>query len=434
MDYKVRDLSLAPKGRLKVDWAEAHMPVLARIREHFSQTRPLEGVRIGACLHVTKETAVLVETLMVGGAEVYLAACNPLSTQDDVAAALVEDGVHVYAWRGMSVEEYYEAIARVVSARPTVTLDDGGDLTALIHKLHYGEGGVDVEAASKVLSGKVCVEGIVGGTEETTTGVLRLKALAREGKLLYPVIAVNESRTKYLFDNRYGTGQSSLDGVMRATNLLIAGKTVVVVGYGWVGRGIAMRARGLGARVVVVEVDPVKALEAYYDGYYVTNMEEAAEIGDLFITATGNRDVIRGEHMVKMKDGAVLANAGHFNVEISVNDLESIAIEKRRIRPNVDEYKLPNGKKLYLLGEGRLVNLAAAEGHPSEVMDMSFSNQALAVEYLLRRAGKLKPLVYKLPRRLDNMIAKLKLEALGVKLEVLTREQREYLRSWTLGT
>lgn len=435
MDYKVRDHSLAPQGRLKIDWAEAHMPVLARIKEEFARTKPLEGVRIGACLHVTKETAVLVKTLMAGGAEVYLAACNPLSTQDDVAAALVEEGVHVYAWRGMSTEEYYDAIARVIAAEPMITMDDGGDLTALLHKLYYGDRGVDVEVARKVLGGKTRIaEEILGGTEETTTGVHRLRALAREGRLLYPVIAVNESRTKFLFDNRYGTGQSSLDGIMRATNLLIAGKTVVVVGYGWVGRGIAMRARGLGARVVVVEVDPVKALEAYYDGFYVTNMSEAAKIGDIFITATGNRDVIRGEHMAKMKDGAVLANAGHFNVEISIKDLEEMAVEKRRIRPNVDEYRLRDGRRLYLLGEGRLVNLAAAEGHPSEVMDMSFSNQALAVEYLVRRAGRLKPRVYRLPRRIDERIARMKLEALGVKLEKLTREQREYLKSWRLGT
>ncbi|RLF06662.1 MAG: adenosylhomocysteinase [Thermoprotei archaeon] len=435
MDYKVRDLSLAPQGRLKIDWAEAHMPVLARIREEFSRAKPLEGVRIGACLHVTKETAVLVKTLMAGGAEVYLAACNPLSTQDDVAAALVEEGVHVYAWRGMTTEEYYDAIARVIAAKPVITMDDGGDLTALLHKLYYGDSGVDVKVARRVLGEEARIaEEVLGGTEETTTGVLRLRALAREGRLLYPVIAVNESRTKFLFDNRYGTGQSSLDGIMRATNLLIAGKTVVVVGYGWVGRGIAMRARGLGARVVVVEVDPVKALEAYYDGFYVTNMNEAARIGDVFITATGNRDVIRGEHMAKMKDGAVLANAGHFNVEISIKDLEEMAVEKRRIRPNVDEYRLSDGRRLYLLGEGRLVNLAAAEGHPSEVMDMSFSNQALAVEYLVRRGERLEPRVYRLPRRIDERIARMKLEALGVKLEKLTKEQREYLRSWRLGT
>lgn len=435
MGYKIRDPSLAPQGRLKIDWAEAHMPVLARIKVEFTRGRPLEGVRIGACLHVTKETAALVKTLMAGGAEVYLAACNPLSTQDDVAAALVEEGVHVYAWRGMSTEEYYEAITRVIAAEPIITMDDGGDLTALLHKLYYGDSGVDVEVARRALGEerRMAVE-VLGGTEETTTGVLRLRALAREGKLLYPVIAVNESRTKFLFDNRYGTGQSSLDGIMRATNLLIAGRNVVVAGYGWVGRGIAMRARGLGARVIVVEVDPVRALEAYYDGFYVTNMDEAARLGDVFITATGNRDVIRGEHMAKMRDGAVLANAGHFNVEISVRDLEEMAVAKRRIRPSVDEYRLPDGRRLYLLGEGRLVNLAAAEGHPSEVMDMSFSNQALAVEYLVRRAGRLRPRIYRLPKRIDERIARMKLRALGVKLEKLTREQREYLSSWRLGT
>jgi adenosylhomocysteinase len=431
--YKVKDLGLAPQGRLQIEWAEMHMPVLMKIRERFSRTRPLEGVRIAACLHVTKETAVLVRTLKAAGAEVYLAASNPLSTQDDVAAALVEDGIHVFAWRGMSARDYYEAIARVIAAKPDLTMDDGGDLTALIHKLHYGEAGEDVEVAKGVV-GRVSAEGVVGGTEETTTGVIRLRALAREGRLLYPVIAVNESRTKYLFDNRYGTGQSSLDGVIRATNLLIAGKTVVVVGYGWVGRGIAMRARGLGARVVVVEADPVRALEAYYDGFYVTDMEEAARIGDIFITATGNINVIRGEHMRLMKDGAVLANAGHFNVEISVRDLERMAVAKRTVRPGVEEYRLPDGRRVFLLCEGRLVNLAAAEGHPSEVMDMSFSNQALAAAYLVERKGQLAPGVYKLPKPIDYRIAKLKLESLNVKIERLTEEQKAYLRSWRLGT
>ncbi len=432
MDYKVKDVGLAPQGRLQIEWAEAHMPVLLKIRERFSRTRPLEGVRVGACLHVTKETAVLVRTLVAGGAEVYLAASNPLSTQDDVAAALAEEGVHVFAWRGMTTREYYEAIGRVIAAQPEVTMDDGGDLTALVHKLHYGEGGEDVDTVREVAGG--ARPRVIGGTEETTTGVLRLRAMAREGKLLYPVIAVNESRTKYLFDNRYGTGQSTFDGIMRATNLLIAGKTVVVAGYGWVGRGIAMRARGLGARVVVVEVDPIKALEAYYDGFYVTSMEEAASVGDVFITATGNINVIRGEHIAKMKDGAVLANAGHFNVEISIPDLERLATSKRAIRPGVDEYRLADGRRVYLLSEGRLVNLAAAEGHPSEVMDMSFSNQALAVEYLLKKRGELAPGVYRLPLRIDRRIARLKLEALGVRIERLTDEQRAYLRSWRAGT
>ncbi len=435
MQSTIKDPSLAPEGKLKIEWAEAYMPVLRKIMERFSKTKPLEGFIIGACLHVTKETGVLVRTLAAGGAEVYLAASNPLSTQDDVAAALVEEGVHVHAWRGMSTEDYYKAIASVISAKPDITMDDGGDLTVLIHKLYYDEPGIDVEIAKQVV-GKWKIErgSVIGGTEETTTGVIRLKSLAREGKLLYPVIAVNESRTKYLFDNRYGTGQSSFDGILRATNLLIAGKTVVVAGYGWVGRGIAIRAKGLGARVVVVEPDPVKALEAYYDGFYVTDMDEAASLGDIFITATGNTDVIRGEHFRKMKDRAVLANAGHFNVEISVNDLEQLAASKRRIKENVDEYRLPDGRRLYLLCGGRLVNLAAAEGHPSEVMDMSFGNQALAVYYIIKNKNMLENKVYKLPKKIDYNIAKLKLFSLQVKIEKLTPKQREYLRSWRLGT
>lgn len=432
MTYRVKDVELAPEGRLRIEWAEAHMPVLLEIRRRLARVRPLEGVRVGACLHVTKETAALVRTLTAAGAEVYLAASNPLSTQDEVAAALAEDGVHVFAWRGMSTRDYYEAIGRVIAANPDVTMDDGGDLTALIHKLHYDEPGDDVAIVREVAGD--AKPGVVGGTEETTTGVVRLRALAKEGKLLYPIIAVNESRTKYLFDNRYGTGQSTLDGIMRATNLLIAGKTVVVVGYGWVGRGIAMRARGLGARVVVVEVNPIKALEAYYDGFYVTNMHEATTLGDLFITATGNVNVIRGEHVAKMKDGAILANAGHFNVEISIPDLEKLAVARRRVRPEVDEYKLADGRRVYLLSEGRLVNLAAAEGHPPEVMDMSFSNQALAAAYIVEHRGKLTPGVYRLPWRIDRKIAELKLKSLGVRLEKLTDEQREYIKSWRLGT
>jgi len=433
--YRIRDESLAPAGRLKVEWAEAHMPVLMKIRDEFSRRRPLDGVKVAACLHVTKETAVLVKTLMAGGAEVFLSACNPLSTQDDVAAALVEAGVYVYAWRGMSIEEYYWAISETLAARPNLTMDDGGDLTVLVHKLYYGQGGLDADIALRTLGGAALVaKEVVGGTEETTTGVNRLKALAREGRLLYPVIAVNESRTKYMFDNRYGTGQSSLDGLLRATNILVAGKTVVVAGYGWVGRGIAQRARGLGARVIVVEVDPIRALEAYYDGFYVTSMDEAARQGDVFITATGDRDVIRGEHVKRMKNGAILANAGHFNVEISLRDLEEMAVEKRRIRDNVDEYRLADGKRVYLVGEGRLVNLAAAEGHPPEVMDMSFSNQALAAELIVKGGRRLKPRVYTLPSRLDRRIARLKLSALGVKLEKLTPEQRKYLKSWEMGT
>lgn len=435
MQSTIKDLNLAPEGKLKIEWAEAHMPVLRKIMAKFSKTKPLEGLIISACLHVTKETGVLVRTLAAGGAEVYLAASNPLSTQDDVAAALVEEGIRVYAWRGMSTEDYYRAIARVASVNPAITMDDGGDLTVLIHKLYYDEPGMDVEIAKQIV-GKWKTEqgGIIGGTEETTTGVIRLKSLAKEGKLLYPVIAVNESRTKYLFDNRYGTGQSSLDGVLRATNLLIAGKTVVVAGYGWVGRGIAARARGLGARVVIVEPNPIKALEAYYDGFYVADMDEAAMLGDIFITATGNTDVIRGEHIRKMKDCAVLANAGHFNVEISLSDLEQLAVAKRQIRDNVEEYKLPDGRRLYLLCGGRLVNLAAAEGHPSEVMDMSFSNQALAVYYINENKNILKNKVYKLPKKIDYKIAKLKLSSLQIKMEKLTPKQQEYIKSWKPGT
>ncbi|MCS7104466.1 MAG: adenosylhomocysteinase [Thermofilaceae archaeon] len=434
MTFKVRDLGLAPEGRLKIEWAEAHMPVLQKIRERLVKSRPLEGIRISACLHVTKETAVLVRTLIDAGAKVSLAASNPLSTQDDVAAALAEEGVEVYAWKGMNVRDYYETLAYALKSEPSITMDDGGDLTALVHKLHYKESGEDVQIAKNILGEIKLKDVIIGGTEETTTGVLRLKALSAENKLIYPVIAVNESQTKYLFDNRYGTGQSSLDGVIRATNLLVAGKTVVVAGYGWVGKGIAMRARGLGARVVVVETDPIKALEAYYDGFYVTSMDEASTIGDIFITATGNVDVIRGEHMKKMKDCAVLSNAGHFNVEINIQDLEQLAVASRRIRPEVDEYKLPDGRRIYLISAGRLVNLAAAEGHPSEVMDMSFSNQVLAVLYLVKHKGKMPPGVYKLPRKIDYRIAELKLKALNIRIEKLTEKQRKYLQSWRLGT
>lgn len=434
MEYRIKDISLAEKGRFKIEWAEQHMPVLRKLKKSFSKQKFLEGINIGACLHVTKETAVLIRVLKSAGAEVALAASNPLSTQDNVAAALAEEGVHVFAWRGMSWEDYYDAISRVIAFKPVVTLDDGADLTGLIHKLFYGEKGKEVELALKIVDEdpSEIVKNIKGGTEETTTGVIRLRALAKEKKLLYPIIAVNDSLTKFLFDNRYGTGQSSIDGIIRTTNILFAGKNVVVAGYGWVGRGIALRARGMGARVIVVEVDPIKALEAYYDGYYVTNMNEAARIGDIFITATGDRDVIRKEHLLKMKDGAILANAGHFNVEISVNDLEEICHKKRKLREHVVEYTLKNDRKIYLLAEGRLINLAGAEGHPSEVMDMSFSNQALAVKYIISK--RLSKKVYTLPRSIDVRIATLKLKALGVKIEKLIPEQKKYLSSWETGT
>ena len=438
VEYKVKDISLASRGRLQIEWAEAHMPVLMLIRERFSREKPLKGVRIAASLHVTKETAVLVRTLKAAGAEVYLAPSNPLSTQDDVAAALAEEGIHVYAWRGMSTREYYNAIGFAISSSPNITLDDGGDVAGTIHKLAYGIKDESTQYAVEVAGPGDYVKlakSIMGGTEETTTGVIRFRAMEREGRLLYPIIAVNDSYTKYLFDNRYGTGQSTWDGILRATNILVAGKVVVVAGYGWVGRGIAMRARGLGARrVIITEVNPIRALEAVFDGFEVMPMDQAAEVGDIFVTATGDIRVITDRHFLKMKDGAVLANAGHFNVEIDVEALERMATSKREVRPNVVEYRLPNGRRLYLLAEGRLVNLVAAEGHPSEVMDMSFSNQALAAEYIAKNHANLKPIVYRLPAEIDEEIARLKLKAMGISIDELTEEQRKYLSSWEAGT
>ncbi|MGB9729172.1 MAG: adenosylhomocysteinase [Thermoprotei archaeon] len=414
MMYKIKDPNLANEGEKQLEWARYNMPVLRSLEKEFSKSRPLEGVKIGACLHVTKETGVLMTVLLAGGAEIALAGSNPLSTQDDVAAELVRRGVHVYAWRGETEDEYYWALNKVYEFKPNITMDDGGDLTVLFHK----------NKASSVW----------GGTEETTTGVYRLKALEREGLLLYPIIAVNDAKTKYLFDNRYGTGQSALDGIIRATNMLISGKTVVVAGYGWVGRGIAMRAKGLGARVIVVEADPIKALEAVMDGYEVMNMDEASVRGDIFITATGNTSVIRAEHIKKMKDGAVLANAGHFNVEVSVQDLQSLSKSSYEIRKNVKAYVLQDGKRIYLLAEGRLVNLVAAEGHPSEVMDMSFSLQALSVRYLVENKDRLKKAVYNVPEDIDKFVAMLKLQSMGITIEKLTEEQEKYLKSWSLGT
>lgn len=414
--FKVKDETLAEKGQLQIEWASQHMPVLNSIKRRFSEEKPLKGIVIGACLHVTKETAVLVETLMEGGAKVALCGSNPLSTQDDVAAALAKKGVNVYAWRGQSTDEYYWCIERVIDHKPIVTLDDGADLVSTLH-------GKRTEALSNVK----------GGTEETTTGVLRLRSMERAGDLKYPIIAVNDAYTKYLFDNRYGTGQSTIDGILRATNILIAGKNFVVCGYGWCGRGTAMRARGMGANVIVTEVNPLRALEAVMDGFMVMPIGEASEIGDIFVTTTGNLNVIRKEHMEKMKDGAILANSGHFNVEISLKGLEELSASRRTIRPNLEEFKLKNGKKLYLLAEGRLVNLAAAEGHPSEVMDMSFSNQALSVEYLVRME-RLPPKVYNVPREIDEEVARLKLEAMNVRIDRLTEEQRKYLASWEMGT
>lgn len=415
-DFKVKDLSLAEKGEMLIEWASRHMPVLNKIAERFRDEKPLNGLRIGACLHVTKETAVLIKTLMDGGAEVALCGSNPLSTQDEVASALAKMGVRVYAWRGETTEEYYWCINRVIDFRPVITLDDGADLVTTIH-----------------LSRREILKYILGGTEETTTGVTRLKVMAEKGILGYPIIAVNNAYTKYLFDNRYGTGQSTIDGILRATNILLAGKTVIVCGYGWCGRGIAIRARGMGANVVVAEVNPIRALEAVMDGFQVMPLKRAAEIGDLFITATGNINVIRKEHMLEMKDGAILANSGHFNVEISLPDLESISVSRRTIRPNLEEYTLKNGKRIYLLAEGRLVNLAAAEGHPSEVMDMSFSNQALCVEYLAKNPG-MEPKVYDVPKEIDEAVARLKLKAMGVEIDEMTEEQKKYIESWEPGT
>jgi len=415
-DYKVKDLKLAGRGRLLIDWASKHMPVLRRIKERFEKEKPLKNLRVGACLHVTKETAVLVEALKAGGAEVALCGSNPLSTQDEVAAALAESGIHVYAWRGETTKEYYWCINRVVDHSPMITLDDGADLVSTIHS-----------------SRTDALDVIIGGTEETTTGVLRLRAMAKEGKLKYPIFAVNDAYTKYLFDNRYGTGQSTIDGILRATNVLLAGKNFVVCGYGWCGRGIAMRARGMGAKVIVTEVNPLRALEAVMDGFQVMPLIEAAEKGDIFITATGNIHVIRKEHMLRMKDGAIIGNSGHFNVEINIPDLEEISTSKRTVRPNLEEYILKDGRRIYLLAEGRLVNLASAEGHPSEVMDMSFSNQALCIEYISKNRA-LKPQVYPVPEEIDELVAHLKLEGLGVNIDEMTDEQKKYLSSWKSGT
>jgi adenosylhomocysteinase len=415
MEFKVKDIALADKGKTQIEWASRHMPVLSLIGDEFEKLKPLNNIRIAAVLHVTKETAVLVKTLLRGGAEVWLAASNPMSTQDDVAAALVLDGVHVFAWRGETQDEYFWAIDKIIECEPHIVIDDGGDL-----HVHLNTQRTDI--ASRVY----------GGTEETTTGVLRLKAMERDRVLRYPVIAVNNALTKYLFDNRYGTGQSAVDGILRATNILLAGKTVVVAGYGWVGRGIAWKVRGMGARVVVTEVNPVRALEALMDGFEVMKMNKAVEIGDVFITATGNIDVITREHYLKMKDGAILANAGHFDVEVSVKDLEEMASSKKELRDCITEYTLPNNKKLYLLGKGRLVNLVCAEGHPSEVMDMSFANQALSIKYIVEKHNTLEKKVYDVPKEIDINVAELKLKAMGIEIDKLTESQKKYIESWTL--
>lgn len=415
-DFKVKDTALASKGDLQIEWASEHMPVLNQIKKRFKREKPFKNWTLGACLHVTKETAVLVETFLLGGAKVALCGSNPLSTQDDVAAALAEKGVNVFAWRGQTTKEYYWCVEKTIDHKPVITLDDGADLVGTLH--------------NKMTKALVDIK---GGTEETTTGVLRLRAMEKSGALKYAIIAVNDAYTKYLFDNRYGTGQSTLDGILRATNILLAGKNFVVCGYGWCGRGIAMRAQGMGANVIITEVNPLRALEAAMNGFRVMTLTEAIAIGDIFVTATGDVSVIRKEHLQKMKDGAILANSGHFNVEINLKDLEELATEKRNLRPNLDEYKLKNHKKLYLLGEGRLVNLASAEGHPAEVMDMSFSNQALCVEHIAK-SEKMLPKVYPVPREIDENIAKLKLKAMKIEIDELTAEQKKYLATWEMGT
>lgn len=417
MEHHVKDLSLVKQGRLRIEWAEAEMPVLRRIRERFARTRPLANLRIAACLHVTTETANLLRTLVAGGAQVRVCASNPLSTQDDVAAALVEDQIAVFAVKGEDRDTYYRHIRQALDIKPQITMDDGADLVSTIHSTR-GE----------------LLHDLIGGTEETTTGVIRLRAMAKDGALKYPIVAVNDAKTKHLFDNRYGTGQSTIDGLLRATNLLLAGKTLVVCGYGSCGRGLALRARGMGSRVIVTEVSPLHALEAVMEGYQVMPLAAAATEGDIFITVTGNRGVIRREHFETMKDGAVLGNSGHFNVEIDIPALEDLAESTREVRPFVQEYRMHDGRRLYLLAEGRLLNLAAAEGHPAAVMDMSFANQALVVEYLAAHAKTLAPAVYTVPADIDQSVARLKLDALGIPIDELTAEQRTYLQSWSEGT
>jgi adenosylhomocysteinase len=414
---KIKDPSLAPLGRKKIEWAESRMPVLMELRAQYSKSQSLSGFRISGCLHVTKETAVLVETFKAAGAEVAWSGCNPLSTQDDVSAALDANGVEIFAWRGLSPEEYYWCIEETLKINPQLTLDDGADLIFTVHSKH-----------------NEYLKGLQGGTEETTTGVHRIRAMAKDGKLRYPIIAVNDAETKSDFDNVYGTGQSAIDGVIRATNVLFAGKNVVISGYGHCGKGLASRARGLGANVVVTEVDPIQALRARMEGYGVMTMENAAKLGDIFITATGCKDVITKEHFSLMKEGAILANAGHFNVEYSISDLEALAKKKREIRPDNVEYTLPDGRKLYALAEGRLVNLAAAEGHPSEVMDMSFANQFLSILKLAKEGKSMKPDVYAIPRSQDEEVARLKLESMGMEIDTLTKAQKEYLSGWESGT
>ncbi|MBP1713090.1 MAG: adenosylhomocysteinase [Deltaproteobacteria bacterium] len=418
MDYDIKDITLSEKGGLRVEWAERSMPVLQLIRKRFAAEKPLQGIRLGACLHVTTETAALMKTLKAGGAEVRLCASNPLSTQDDVAAFLVKEvQMPVFAIKGEDNQTYYKHIHGVLDLKPGMTMDDGADLVSTLHT-----------------DRRELLPGMIGGTEETTTGVIRLRAMAEKGVLQYPIIAVNDANTKHFFDNRYGTGQSTVDGIIRATNRLLAGSFFVVSGYGWCGRGVAMRARGMGANVIITEVDPLKALEAVMDGYQIMPMADAVRQGEIFCTLTGDIQVIREEHFLQMKDGAIVCNSGHFNVEIDLEALEGLSKEKRRVREFVEEYTLKSGKKIYVLGEGRLINLAAAEGHPSSVMDMSFANQALAAEFMVQNKGKLGRKVHGVPANIDQEIARLKLASMGVKIDTLTPLQKKYLSSWEMGT
>ncbi|GAB6184105.1 adenosylhomocysteinase [Thermodesulfovibrio hydrogeniphilus] len=418
MKYDIKDIKLAEKGKLRIEWAEMDMPVLRMIRERFKKEKPLKGMRLGACLHVTTETANLMITLKEGGAEVALCASNPLSTQDDVASALVKFyKIPVFAIKGEDRDTYYQHIYEVLNIKPHITMDDGADLISTLHK-----------EKRDILSN------VIGGTEETTTGVIRLRAMAKDGALQYPVIAVNDAYTKHLFDNRYGTGQSTIDGILRATNRLLAGSVFVVCGYGWCGRGVAMRARGMGARVIVTEIDPLKALEAVMDGFDVMPIQDAAKIGDIFVTVTGNINVISENVFLKMKDGAIVSNTGHFNVEIDIEALKRLSKSVRQIREFVEEFTLQDGRRIYLLAEGRLVNLSAAEGHPAAVMDMSFANQALSAEYIFKNGKKLENTVYSVPEDIDKEIARLKLETMGIKIDKLTKEQFKYLNSWQEGT
>lgn len=418
MDYRVKDIALAELGKKKIDWAEVHMPVIVSLRKKYEGSQPLRGVRVTGCLHVTKETGVLIRTLKATGAELAWCGCNPLSTQDDVAASIVgNDGVSVFAVRGVSTEQYYQDIHCAMGIRPNITIDDGADLTVEMHK--------EIDGLASAVK---------GGTEETTTGVVRLRAMERAGKLKYPIIAVNDAETKHDFDNYYGTGQSALDGVIRATNVLVCGKSLVVAGYGHVGKGIAKRAWGLGANVIITEVDPIAALKAKLDGYSVSTMNDAAALGDIFITTTGCKGVVNEEHIVKMKNGAILANAGHFNVEISIDALDRNSLSKKNINEHTTQYELRNGNNVYLIGEGRLVNLAAAEGHPSEVMDMSFANQFMSVLKLVQNKSKMEPLVYDIEKSQDQEIALAKLMSMGVKIDKLTNEQKLYIQGFSEGT